>query len=149
VRADRDALVVTARCAVLGGLVLLLAVPVYVYLEAPWRAVVPRLAAAGVLGIVLLELRAALAQRLARHPASALDAARVPAPAETATSLRLRETAAGLRAARRSRRHFEQVLWPRLQTLATKPLTPPPTRRGRGPSLAGLRAVIAALESQR
>jgi hypothetical protein len=149
VRADRDALIVTVRCAVLGGIVLLLAVPVYVYLEAPWRAVVPRLAAAGVLGIVLLELRAALAQRFARHEASALDAARVPAPGEDATSLRLRETAAGLRAARRSRRHFELVLWPRLQALSMGPLTPPPSRRGRGPSLAGLRAVIATLESQR
>lgn len=148
-RADRVALVVAARCAVLGGLVLLLAVPIYVYLEAPWRGVVPRLAAALVLGIVLLEMRAALVQRLARHEASALDAARVPPIAEDATSLRLRETTASLRAARRSRRHFEQVLWPRLQTLSTGPLTSPPSRRGRGPSLAGLRAVIAALESQR
>jgi hypothetical protein len=149
VRADRDALVVAVRCAVLGGLVLLLTVPVYVYLEAPWRGVVPRLAAALVLGMVLLEMRAALVQRLARHEASALDAARAPAVVEDATSPRLREAAANLRAARRSRRHFELVLWPRLQALSTRPLTPPPTRRGRGPSLAGLRAVIAALESQR
>ena len=72
-RADRDALIVAVRCAVLGGIVLLLSVPVYVYLESPWRAVVPRLAAAGVLGIVLLELRAAIAQRFASHETSALD----------------------------------------------------------------------------
>jgi hypothetical protein len=149
VRADRDALVVAVRCAVLGGLVLLFAVPVYVYLEAPWRGLVPRLAAALVLGIVLLELRAALVQRLARHDGSALEAARAPAAAEDTTSPRLRETEAGLRAALRSRRHFEQVLWPRLQALSTRPLSPPASRRARGPSLARLRAVIAALEAQR
>ena len=33
-RVDPKAIVVTVRCAVLGGLVLMLAVPVYLYLEA-------------------------------------------------------------------------------------------------------------------
>jgi len=54
-----------------------------------------------------------------------------------------------IRAALRSRRHFEHGLWPELTALATRPLVPPPSRRGRGPSLAGLRKVIAELEAQR
>jgi hypothetical protein len=147
VRAEGAALSIAVRCAVLGALVLLFAVPVYLYLESPWRGLVPRLAAALVLGIVLLELRAALAQRLGRHEASALDAARVPPPVEDATSPRLREVEAGLRAALRSRGHFERVLWPRLVALSRGPLAPPPSRRGRGPSLKSLRAVITTLEN--
>ena len=72
------------------------------------------------------------------------------APAvEPGAPQRLLELTASVRAALRSRRHFEKVLWPRLTALATRPLVPPPLRRGRGPSLAGLREVIATIEDER
>jgi len=139
----------TARYAVLVGLVLVAAVPVYVYLEPQWRALVPRLAAALVLGMALLELRGMLALRVARDGASALDAARIPPVADHAAPQRLQELDASVRVALRSRRHFEEVLWPRLAALATRPLAIPPLRRGRGPSLASLRDAITTIEDER
>jgi len=139
----------TARYVVLGGIVLLAAVPLYVYLEPQWRALVSRLAAALVLGMALLELRGILAGRVAHLDPSALDAARTtPAPAP-AVPQRLLELTASVRAGLRSRRHFERVLWPRLVALAARPLVPPPRRRGRGPSLPALRKVIGAIEDER
>ena len=65
---------VVIRCAVLGGIVLLLAVPGYVFAEPAWRAVVARLAVAFVLGVGLLQLRSAVAERLARYAPSVLTA---------------------------------------------------------------------------
>jgi hypothetical protein len=148
-RDDRDVVMIAVRCVALAGVVLLAAVPVYLYLEPPWRGIVPRLAAALVLGITLLEIRAILVLRLAHHEASPLDAARIPPVTDDGAPHRLREIEAGVRAALRSRRHFERVLWPRLAALSPRPLVPPPTRRGRGPSLAGLRALIATIEHER
>ena len=57
-RGDRLLAPVAIRGAVLGGVVLLAAVPVYVFVEAPWRTLVARLAVAFVLGVALLQLRA-------------------------------------------------------------------------------------------
>jgi len=54
-----------------------------------------------------------------------------------------------VRATRRSRGHFERNMWPRLTALASRPLAPPTARFGRGPSLAELRRVIAAIERER
>lgn len=146
--ADRGLLFALARYAALAGVVLLAAVPLYFYLEAPGRALVPRLAAALVLGIALLELRTAVALRLAAQGASALDAALVPAPADDGVPHRLRETESSLRAALRSRRHFERVLWPRLTSLARRPLPAPPARRGRGPRLRDVEALVARIEAE-
>jgi hypothetical protein len=148
VRPERLLASVAVRCAALGAVVLLAAVPVYVYVEPPWRPPVARLAAALVLGAGLLRLRAEVAAGLTRRP-SALDAARDRREAPPAVPLRFEELIEDLRASRRSRRHFERILWPRLSALAAHPLTPPPTRRGRGPGLAALREVIAAIERQR
>ena len=148
-RAERRPLATTGRYAILVGVVLLAAVPVYVYLEPNWRALFARLAAALVLGVALLELRGILAERVARPGASALDAARIPAAVEPAAPHRLLELAGSVRAGLRSRRHFEHVLWPRLVALARRPLVAPPSRRGRGPSLAGLRNLIATMEDER
>jgi hypothetical protein len=147
--AEPSPLASAIRYALLVGLVLVAAVPVYVYLEPQWRALVPRLGAALVLGVALLELRGILARRVARHGASPLDAARVAPEVELGAPQRLLELTASVRAAVRSRRHFERVLWPRLTQLASRPLVPPPLRRGRGPSLSGLRRVIAAIEDER
>ena len=69
-RGDRLLAPVAIRGAVLGGVVLLAAVPVYVFVEAPWRTLVARLAVAFVLGVALLQLRGAVAARLARAEGS-------------------------------------------------------------------------------
>jgi hypothetical protein len=147
VRAERSSLAeIAVRCAVLGGLVLLVAVPVYVYVEPSWRTLVARLATALVLGGALLQLRRALAERLEVAGASALDAARSrpdPAPGVPHHFLDL---TGDIRAAVRNRRHFDEVLWPRLAAYARGPLARPRLRRGRGPSLGGLREVIADIE---
>jgi hypothetical protein len=148
VTAERSLAQIAVRCAVLGGVVFLATVPAYVYVEPAWRALVARLAAALVLGSTLLQLRRVLVEHLERSRASALDEARVrpgPGPGVPHHFLDLMND---VRAARRSRRFFEQVLWPRLQALSSAPLRRPPARRGRGPSLAGLGEVLDALERQ-
>jgi hypothetical protein len=147
VRGERVFAAIAVRCAALAGVVLLASVPVYVYVEAPWRPAVVRLAAALVLGVALLQLRAAVAGRLAQS--SALDEARSRPEPSPSVPLRFLELIDDLRAARRSRRHFERSLWPRLAALATRPLAPPPARAGRGPSLAALRDLIARIERAR
>ena len=139
---------VVIRCAVLGGIVLLLAVPGYVFAEPAWRAVVARLAVAFVLGVGLLQLRSAVAERLARGGASALDRARDRPGIPPAVPLRFQDLIDDVRAARRSRRHFERALWPRLLALTSRPLVRPPARPGRGPGLAGLRDVISEIERE-
>ena len=146
--ADRSLALIAARCAVLGGIVLLATVPVYVWVEPAWRALVARLAAALVLGVTLLQLREALTSGLAAAGASALDAARVRQAPEPGVPHHFQDLAGDLRSALRSRRYFEQALWPRLQALSSRPLARPPLRHGRGPSLAGLRGVIADIERQ-
>jgi hypothetical protein len=148
VTTDRLLVPIAMRAAVLGGVVLLATVPVYVYVEPAWRALVVRLAAALVLGTTLLHLRRALVDHLDRAPASALDEARVRRGPGPGVPHRFQDLINDVRAARRSRRYFEQVLWPRLAALSSAPLEPPPPRRGRGPSLAGLRAVVEAIEKQ-
>ena len=145
---DRLLVPIAVRAAVLGGVVLLATVPVYVYVEPAWRALVVRLAAALVLGTTLLHLRRALVDHLDRTPASALDEARVRRAPGPGVPHRFQDLINDVRAARRSRRYFEQVLWPRLAAMSSAPLEPPPPRRGRGPSLAGLRAVLETIEKQ-
>jgi hypothetical protein len=148
VTAERPLARIAVRCAVLGGVVLLATVPAYVYVEPAWRPLVVRLAAAFVLGVTLLQLRRALVDHLARGRASALDEARdhrAPGPGVPHHFLDLMND---VRTARRSRRYFEQVLWPRLAALSSTPLERPPARRGRGPSLASLGEVLDAIEKQ-
>jgi hypothetical protein len=140
---------IVVRCAVLGAVVLLASVPVYVYVEPSWRALVARLAAGFVLGVTLLQLRRVLVERLARGGASPLDISRArrgPAPGVPHHFLDL---ANSVRAALRNRRHFEEVLWPRLVAFARRPLVRPPGRLGRGPSLAVLRDVLDDIERER
>lgn len=140
---------VAVRGAALAGVVLLATVPVYVYVEASWRMLVVRLAVAFVLGVALLQLRGAVAARLARPGSSRLEQALMRSGNPPAVPLRLEELMDDVRATRRSRGHFERIMWPRLTTLASRPLAPPAVRLGRGPSLAELRRVIAAIERER
>ena len=146
--AERTLAGIAVRCAVLAGVVLLAAVPVYVYVEPAWRAVVARLAAALVLGATLLQLRRALVDHLARGGASALDEARSRRGPGPGVPHHFEELVGTVRAALRSRRQFEEVLWPRLAALTSRPPARPPVRRGRGPSLASLRAAVDAIEKE-
>jgi hypothetical protein len=135
---------IAVRCATLGGVVLLATVPVYVYVEPGWRPLVARLASALVLGATLLQLRRALVERL--DASSPLDEARARRRPEPAVPHRLLDLTRDLRAACRSRRYFDEVLWPRLAALTSRPPARPPARPGRGPSLATLRQVIGVIE---
>jgi len=135
--------------AELAGVVLLAAVPIYVFVEPPWRPLVARLAVAFVLGVALLQLRGAVAARLARGGASPLEQALERPVSPPAVPLRFEELIDDVRAARRSLGHFERIMWPRLTALASHPLARPPARLGRGPSLAALRRVIADIERER
>jgi hypothetical protein len=148
VPADRSLSQVAVRSAVLGGVVLFLSVPVYVYVEPSWRGFVARLASAFVLGVALLQFRRAFLDRLAARGASALDAARGWREPEPGVPHHFRDLASDVRTALRSRRYFDKVLWPRLTALTTRPPARPASRPGRGPSLASLRRVIAAIEKQ-
>jgi hypothetical protein len=139
---------IAIRGATLAGVVLFVAVPGYVFVEPQWRVVVARLAAAFVLGVTLVQLRGALAERLAERGGSPLDQARDRSEAAGAVPLRLQELIGEVRAARRSRRHFERTLWPRLMALARRPLACPHAPRGRGPSLGALQAVVAEIERE-
>ena len=65
--AERLLAPIAIRGAALAGVVLLAAVPVYVFVEPPWRPLVARLAVAFVLGVTLLQLRAAVAARVAHE----------------------------------------------------------------------------------
>jgi hypothetical protein len=140
---------IALRAVVLGGVVLLAALPLYVFVEPPWRALVGRLAAAFVLGVTLLQLRGAVAAWMTEAGPSALEAARDRPALPPAVPLRLQELIEDVRVARRSGRHFERALWPRLTALAARPLTRPPARLGRGPGLGALRDVIAEIERER
>jgi hypothetical protein len=148
VRAEPALTDAAIRWAILGGIVLMATVPIYVFAEPPWRPLIARLATALVLGLALLQLRRTLADRLERGGAWALDEARDRPGIRPDVPYRLLEVAHDVRVALRSRRHFEKVLWPRLVALTPRPLARPPCRLGRGPSLAGLRDVIAAIEKE-
>jgi len=149
VSAERPLASIALRCAALGAVVLLAALPVYVFVEPPWRALVARLAVAFVLGVTLLQLRGAVAARLARGGRSALEEARDRREAPPAIPLRFQDLIGDVRAARRSRRHFERILWPQLTALTSHPLVRPRARLGRGPDLAGLRDAIGDIERER
>jgi len=145
---DRSLGRVALRSAVLAAVMLMVMVPVYVYVEPSWRAFVARVASAFVLGVALLQFRRALLDRLADLGGSGLDAARGRREPEPGVPHHFHDLASDVRTALRSRRYFDKVLWPRLEALAPEPLARPAPRPGRGPSLASLRRVIAAMEKR-
>jgi hypothetical protein len=149
VLADRSLGRVAVRSTALAAAVLLVMVPVYVYVEPSWRPLVARLSCAFVLGVALLQLRRALLDRLADLGGSGLDGARGRREPEAGVPHHFHDLASDVRTALRSRRYFDKVFWPRVQALTPDPLPRPAARPGRGPSLASLRRVIAALETRR
>jgi hypothetical protein len=148
-RADRVLLGLAGRCLLLAAVVLLATVPVYVYVEPGWRPLVGRLAAAFVVGVCILSFRRALVERLALDGPSPLDEVRGRRAPEPGVPHHFRDLVSDVRAALRSRRYFEEGLWPRLVGHASRPLVRPPARVGRGPSLADLRAALDAIEKPR
>jgi len=147
-RRDARPVLRLVRWAVIAAVTALATFPLYVYVEPAWRPPLVRLAAALVLGLALLDLRRGLAERLEAGEPSALDHARAPRRPAVDVPLHFVDLMADVRTALRSRRFFDEVLWPRLAALAARPPAPPRPRRGRGPSLAALREVIAAIERQ-
>lgn len=148
-KAERPLTRIAIRGAALGAAVLLAALPVYVFVEPPWRALVARLAVAFVLGVALLQLRGAVVTRLPGRGTSPIEQALDPPGISPVVPLRFEELIDDVRETRRSRDHFERIMWPRLTALTSRPLARPAPRLGRGPSLAALRAVIAAIEGPR
>jgi len=146
--ADHSLRRVGLRSTLLGAVVLLVTVPVYVYVEPSWRAFVARVACAFVLGVALLQFRRALLDRLGDLGGSGLDAARSRREPEAGVPHHFHDLTSDVRTALRSRRYFDNVMWPRLQALTTDPPPRPAVRPGRGPSLASLRRAIAAIEQR-
>jgi hypothetical protein len=145
---DRVLAGILVRCLLFGSIVLLASVPVYVYVEPAWRPLVTRLAAAFVVGSALLQLRRTLVERVVAGGVSALDEARDRRAPEPGVPHHFRDLMADVRTGLRSRRYFEESLWPRLVACASRPLARPPLRLGRGPTAAGLRAALDAVERQ-
>jgi hypothetical protein len=146
VKSERVFTLIAVRCTALAAVVFLATVPVYVYVEPSWRSLVASLAAALVLGVTLLQLRRALADRLETDGGSPLDAARARRDPATSVPHHFLDLVSDVRTALRSRRYFERALWPRLTKLTSRPLVRPPSRPGRGPSQASLRAALAEIE---
>ena len=138
------------RYTTLVGVVALVTVPVYVFVEPPLRAVIARGAVAVVFAVAIFELRGTLLRARSDDGRSALDDARrrgAPGPEIPQHFLALIDD---VRAGVRNRRYFEQSFWPRLVELASRPPTPPPVRAlGRGPALADLRDTVSAIENER
>jgi hypothetical protein len=92
-------------------------------------------------------LRAALAARLWEGGSSPLDEVRRRAAPDPGVPSRLYDLMDDVRAALRSHRYFDEVLWPRLAALTPDPPEQPPSRRfGRGPSLTHLSEAVTAIE---
>ena len=138
------------RYSALVGVVALVTVPIYVFVEPPLRPVVARAAVALVFAVAIFELRGTVLGALARSGRSALDDARRRGPLEPEIPQRFLALIDDVRAGVRGRRYFEQSLWPRLVALASRPPTAPPVRSfRRGPALADLSATIVAIENDR
>ena len=138
------------RYMTLVGVVALLTVPVYVFVEPPLRAVIARGAVALVFAVAIFELRGTVVRVLDLHGRSALDDARRRTAAEPEVPQHFLALIDDVRAGVRNGRYFEQTFWPRLVDLASSPPEPPPVRSfGRGPALADLEKTVVAIETER
>ena len=119
------------------------------------RPLVLRLAAALVLGVMLVDAVRLLHERLEGQPPSRLDALRAGAEPPSDVDRHLRNLRDEMRAAARSERYFRRVFWPRLEALAQRlpdppalTIAPPSLARRllrRGPAPAALRDAVARL----
>jgi hypothetical protein len=147
-----------ARYAALSAVVTLVAVPVSVALDPAQRPAVIRMAAAVIVGVMLIDLIRVVRALFEAQPPSAFGAALEPVTSPPSIDRGFREARDELRGGAASEIYFSRVLWPRLLALADRvpgrPSLAPPARSRvrrllrRGPSLAALRDLIAALEGR-
>ena len=124
-----------------------------VFIAQAHRETAIRLIAALVLLVAVSRIRAVVKAAVDHRPAWGSDETGNTGPELDARVTRFRDE---LRFSGRSQSYFDHLLWPRLVALARsrgvspEALAKPPGRRfGRGPSLAALARVIAALEARR
>jgi hypothetical protein len=119
------------------------------------RTTLTRLLTAVVLALAALRVRTLVRWILAREERSSFDVG--PATTPGPDRSRFHQLHDEVRFSARNRRYFDLVAWPRLVGLAqaemgaaAASLEKPPSRSfGRGPSLAALQKVIAAIEARR
>ena len=144
--------------AVLGGLLILVVVPLAIGLDPGRRPMVIRLAAALIVGLMLLDLVRAVRALSEAQPPSTFDAALEPMTTPVLLDPHFVDARDAIRAGAASEIYFSRVLWPRLLDLADRlpgrPVLQPPTRSRarrlfrRGPGVAALRGVIAVLQER-
>ena len=124
-----------------------------VFVAQAHRETAIRLIGALVLLVAVSRIRAVVKAAVDHRPAWRNDQTGDAGPEPDPRMMRLLDE---LRFSARSQSYFDHLLWPRLVALASsrgispEALVKPPGRRfGRGPSLAALARVIAALEARR
>lgn len=133
------------------GLLAVAAIPIYLALDAQWHSTLLRLVCATAVTVGSFRIVRKVRRAAAAHPASTAAAAPVAAPATLLDEVFLRRRDELIYSVR-SRRYFDAVLWPRLLTLAGRPLPLPPRRHWcsrLGPSRAIIESLIAEIERGR
>ena len=125
--------------------------PLYVAVGDAYQELLTRLAAVAILVIVIQQLQKTLRRRFDGEPPSPFDQAAKPQERVTNIDRHAQALRAEVLSSKRSRRHFDSVLWPRLLALAERQrvtLTPPPTRwpAARGPTLSTIAKLISSIE---
>ena len=132
--------------------------PIYYLVESSNRPLVVRVAAALILGAVVIHLAKTVRARLDDQALSGFELALEPRRLEPSLDRRFVEIRKDLQFSASNRHYFERVLWPELVALADgapyrpsrEPLVKPSGRLfRRGPSLTTLRKLIAAIEEAR
>ena len=154
---DRGRWTAAGRMVALAALLVAGLVLVDVFLDASARRVGARIVAAVVLALAAARLRTVVKLRLDAQPSSTFELAlRRPVTVDVEPS-RLGQLESEIRAAARSQRFFDAVLWPDLVALAESrtggpaPWLARPIGRsfGRGPSRTALERIVAEIESRR
>jgi hypothetical protein len=137
--------------AIIGGV----AAPIYTFVDSPYRPAVVRLAAAAVLGVVLMNVHGRLRGGFAGSATSPFEAARQAVPLAPRFGRRFEERREQVRLGIARDRYFVHVLWPVLRDLTsartpTRAVARPPGRRfGRGPSADAIAGLLTIIEEDR
>jgi hypothetical protein len=141
---------------VLGGTLFAGLALVELFVDPSYRSTAAWLVAGAVLGVAALRIRGRVRQRLGAQARSGFEAATAGASAARLERARIHSLVDEVRFSTRSQRYFDGVFWPQLCRLAEEttgepPSLPKPPARsfGRGPSLATLEAIVAAIEARR
>ena len=138
-------------CVAWGALTAAIAYPIYVSVDDAYQELVLRLAAAAILGVVMLHIHSRIARGFEAEPQSRFDLAREPTSREVKIDPHLLDLFGEVRHSVKSRRYFDNVLWPRLLALAGRQqliLKRPALRwpAARGPSLISIGKLISSIE---